>query len=370
MVYDGSESSLHSSRITSDGAGENGVSEVFKWCGSPTWISSSGSSCAAIPGGGSARSRPAHRVKPLAECRVALVSSAGLVAPGQEPYDYEVKGGDWSWRSIPGDIDVRSLTEHHRSDSWDHTGIEADRNMGMPLDRLRELAAAGVIGEVAPRHISVMGSITAPGRFIRKTVPEIVEALDGRRGRCRAHGPGLTRVPPDRRSGSGSARDRPGSPPPAPPVSRKSVRKSVCRAPSMCRGASVSPWVSRTTRSFSVRCSSRRLALTDRDDIPVLETFEFPDQFSRGNAIREGTPGTQLCHRGKQVGARHPARVLARILGRLVRPDVPISIALLPALHLLADLDGGSRARRRRSCRRRGASPRRGRRRRRRRARP
>lgn len=120
---------------------------------------------------------PAHRVKDLAACRVALVSSAGLVAPGQEPYDSKIKGGDWSWRSIPGDIDVRSLTEHHRSDSWDHKGIEADRNMGMPLDRLRELAAAGVIGDVAPRHISVMGSVTAPGRFIRKTVPEIVEAL-------------------------------------------------------------------------------------------------------------------------------------------------------------------------------------------------
>lgn len=120
---------------------------------------------------------PAPRGKPLAGCRVALVSSAGLVAPGQAPYDSKIRGGDWSWRAIPGDVDVQSLTEHHRSDSWDHSGIEADRNMGMPLDRLCELAAAGVIGEVAPRHISVMGSVTAPGRFIRKTVPEIVEAL-------------------------------------------------------------------------------------------------------------------------------------------------------------------------------------------------
>jgi len=120
---------------------------------------------------------PAHRVKNLAECRVALVSSAGLVAPGQEPYDSKIKGGDWSWRSFPGDIDVQSLTEHHSSKSWDHKGIEADRNMGMPIDRLRELAAGGVIGEVAPRHISVMGGILAPGRLIRKTVPEIVAAL-------------------------------------------------------------------------------------------------------------------------------------------------------------------------------------------------
>jgi D-proline reductase (dithiol) PrdB len=113
----------------------------------------------------------------LADARVALVSSAGLVAPGQQPYDPKVRGGDWSWREIPGGIDVRTLTDHHRSSSWDHSGIEADRNMGMPLDRLRELAAEGIIGEVAPRHVSVMGSITAPGRFLRRTVPEIVESL-------------------------------------------------------------------------------------------------------------------------------------------------------------------------------------------------
>ena len=37
---------------------------------------------------------PAHRTRDLADCRVALVSSAGLVAPGQAPYDAEVKGGD------------------------------------------------------------------------------------------------------------------------------------------------------------------------------------------------------------------------------------------------------------------------------------
>ena len=121
----------------------------------------------------------AGRTKPLTDCRVALVSSAGLVAPGQEPYDAEVKEGDWSWRSIPADVEVQSLTEHHRSDSWDHTGVETDRNMGIPLDRLHELSADGVIGDVAPRHISIMGSITAPGRFTRKTVPEIVEALIG-----------------------------------------------------------------------------------------------------------------------------------------------------------------------------------------------
>lgn len=118
-----------------------------------------------------------RRGKPLAACRVALVSTAGLVAPEQEPFDPDVKGGDWSWRAIAADVDVQSLDEHHRSAAFDHGGIQADRNMGLPLDRLHELAQDGAIGEAAPRHVSVMGSITAPGPFQRDTIPEIVEVL-------------------------------------------------------------------------------------------------------------------------------------------------------------------------------------------------
>ena len=115
--------------------------------------------------------------KPLAECRVALVSSAGLVMAGDPPFDESVKGGDWSFRLIPRDVDVRSLEEHHRSDSFDHAGIEADRNVALPLDRLHELADRGEIGEVAPRHVSLMGSVTAPSRLAKKTAPAVAEVL-------------------------------------------------------------------------------------------------------------------------------------------------------------------------------------------------
>ena len=115
--------------------------------------------------------------KPLSECRVALVSSAGLVVPGDVPFDPSVRGGDFSFRIVPADADVTRLEEHHRSDSFDHGGIEADANMGMPLDRLHEMAAAGEIRSVAPRHISLMGSITAPGRLIKRTLPSVGEQL-------------------------------------------------------------------------------------------------------------------------------------------------------------------------------------------------
>ena len=114
---------------------------------------------------------------PISECRVALVSSAGFVAPGEEPFSHSMRGGDHSFRVIPGAMDVQSLEEYHDSDSFSRAGVEADRNMGLPLDRLRELAATGEIGSVAPRHFSVLGSITAPNRYIKHTLPAIADLL-------------------------------------------------------------------------------------------------------------------------------------------------------------------------------------------------
>ena len=65
----------------------------------------------------------------------------------------------------------------HKSDAFDHSGIEKDKNLALPLDRLRELKQEGVIGEMARRHYSFMGSITAPGRFLNITAPEIARSL-------------------------------------------------------------------------------------------------------------------------------------------------------------------------------------------------
>ena len=115
--------------------------------------------------------------KPLSDCRVGLLTSAGLVAPGDEPFDESLRGGDPSFREIPGSIDVHSLTESHRSDAFDHSGVAADRNLAFPLDRLRERLAEGKIGGLAETHYSFMGSLTAVGRFVRDTAPEIARRL-------------------------------------------------------------------------------------------------------------------------------------------------------------------------------------------------
>lgn len=115
--------------------------------------------------------------KPLSRCRVALVTTAGLVPAGARAFDPDARGGDTSFRVIPADADLAQIAEQHRSSSFDHAGIAKDRNLALPLDRLRELSAEGIIGELAPRHLSFMGSITAPGRLIRDTAPQAATLL-------------------------------------------------------------------------------------------------------------------------------------------------------------------------------------------------
>ncbi len=115
--------------------------------------------------------------KPLAESRLALVSSAGFILPGQERFQANLAGGDGSFREIPADADVSNLIDAHRSDSFDHTGMDSDPNLAFPLDRARELAAAGRVGSVNHRYLSFMGSITAPGRLIRDHAPEAARRM-------------------------------------------------------------------------------------------------------------------------------------------------------------------------------------------------
>ena len=115
--------------------------------------------------------------KPLSKCRLALISSAGFVLPNQVPFDESVRGGDPSFREIPNDANVATLVDTHRSESFNHSGIRQDPNLAFPIDRVNELAKRGRIGSINHRHLSFMGSITAPGRLVQYTAPEAARLL-------------------------------------------------------------------------------------------------------------------------------------------------------------------------------------------------
>ena len=110
--------------------------------------------------------------KPLNECRVAIVTTAGLRPRG------DVKLWlDGTFTVLPAAD--RDLQLSHFSPNFDRAGLTADLNVAYPADRLDELATAGVIGSVATNHLSFMGAqmTAALSTIIQDTGPAAAQAL-------------------------------------------------------------------------------------------------------------------------------------------------------------------------------------------------
>ena len=90
--------------------------------------------------------------KPLNESTVAIVTSAALHRTSDDGF----LPGTSEYRLLPSD--ARDLVLGHWSPNFDRSGIAIDLNVVYPIDRLDELAAAGTIGAVAPRHASFAGN--------------------------------------------------------------------------------------------------------------------------------------------------------------------------------------------------------------------
>ncbi len=109
---------------------------------------------------------------PLSQRRVALITSAGLHRTSDKAFSLV----DLSYRVIPGNVVADDLTMTHSSVHFDRTGFREDVNLVFPIDRLRELEAAGMIGSVADFHYSLMGAGWLPHQ-IEPTMHEIARLL-------------------------------------------------------------------------------------------------------------------------------------------------------------------------------------------------
>lgn len=117
-------------------------------------------------------SRPWAEGPPLAERRVAMVTTTGLHRRSDSAFSMV----DLSFRVIPGDVDLDDLSMSHSSVHFDRSGFREDTNLVFPLDRLRELEANGTIGSLARFHYSLMGAGWPP-TAIESTARELGRLL-------------------------------------------------------------------------------------------------------------------------------------------------------------------------------------------------
>ena len=110
--------------------------------------------------------------KPLSRCRIALISSSGIYRKDQAPFD-GVKN-DLTWREIPTDVDPADLRISHFSKN---AKAVTDVNTVFPFQRLRELAAEGVIRELASPTFTFVGRIFARTRLQKEMAPALLERL-------------------------------------------------------------------------------------------------------------------------------------------------------------------------------------------------
>lgn len=110
---------------------------------------------------------------PLRQRRVAVITTAGLHVRDDRPFAPGAAATDY--RVIPGSTVAADLVMSHLSVNYDRTGYQQDANVVLPLDRLRELAAEGVIGSVAEYHYSFMGA--APIRQLEPRARQLAGLL-------------------------------------------------------------------------------------------------------------------------------------------------------------------------------------------------
>jgi D-proline reductase (dithiol) PrdB len=120
---------------------------------------------------------PLHRPnKPLNESTVSILVSGGISQCTMPGFDPEARN-DHRVDAIDNDVSSADFQIHDAY--YDHSDAERDINCVFPIDRLREMAAAGEIDAVAPRLWSgFMGRIYNRTRVLEETGPAFVEKLN------------------------------------------------------------------------------------------------------------------------------------------------------------------------------------------------
>ncbi len=116
---------------------------------------------------------PMRRALPM--LNLALISSAGAYIDGTTPFDIEARDGDASFREIPIEVEAEDLLYAARG--YDATAVRADRNAQIPVDRLLEYQANGVIGRLNNVWWSLNGYIPNARMAAEELAPKIAERV-------------------------------------------------------------------------------------------------------------------------------------------------------------------------------------------------
>lgn len=114
--------------------------------------------------------------KPLSRTTLGLVTSAGISLKSDPPFDMErEKGeplwGDRSFRAIPRETTENEIEVNHLHINTGY--IKQDMNVILPLTRMAEFEAEGIIGRLAARAYSFYGFQWQNDDFLKEAIEPI-----------------------------------------------------------------------------------------------------------------------------------------------------------------------------------------------------
>ena len=118
--------------------------------------------------------------KPLSQATFSLVTSAGISLKSDPPFDMEREKrdslwGDRSFRAIPRQAAEKEIDVNHLHINTSY--IKQDINVILPLARMAEFEAEGIIGRLAPNAYSFYGFQWQSTDFLKEAIEPISKRM-------------------------------------------------------------------------------------------------------------------------------------------------------------------------------------------------
>lgn len=116
---------------------------------------------------------PMRRAWPM--LNLALISSAGAYIDGMDGFDLTGRDGDLNYLEVPVEVEAGDL--RYSAKGYDPAAVQEDRNVQIPVDRLKEFEANAFLGKLNNVWWSISPHLPNASRVADELAPKLASRL-------------------------------------------------------------------------------------------------------------------------------------------------------------------------------------------------